>query len=157
MRKPLLAVHIITSVGLLGSTSASLMLAVTAATTDDAALAGSAYELMGTAGMVFGIPLSFAALISGVVLGLRGRWGVLRYRWTAIKLGLQLAVILCGALLVGPGVAARIDGDGSAWGLVAAVGANVAMLAAATVISVFKPGGRLRRYAAATAPSVRRV
>jgi hypothetical protein len=157
MRKPLLAVHIITSVGLLGSSSALLMLAVTAATTDDAALAGSAYELLRTGGMVFGIPLSLAALSSGVVLGLRGRWGVLRYRWTAIKLALQLAVILCGALLVGPGVEARLDGDGSAWGLVAAVGANVAMLAAATVISVFKPGGRLRRYAPATAPSVRRV
>jgi hypothetical protein len=147
-RKPLLALHIISSVGLLGSTSASLMLAVTAATTDDDALAHATYELMATAGMVFGIPLSFLALISGLVLGLRGRWGVLRYRWTAIKLALNVAVIGVGALLVGPGIEARLDGGGSAWGLAAAVGANVLMLAAATVVSVFRPRRLLRRRAA---------
>jgi hypothetical protein len=81
---------------------------------------------------------------------------VLRYRWTAMKLALIVLTIACGALVVGPGVDARLDGDGSPWGLAAAVGLNVAMLATATVISVFKPRGRLRRYAPAT-PSVRRV
>jgi hypothetical protein len=152
-RKPLLAVHIISSVGLLGSTSASLLLAITAATTDDETLADATYELMATAGMVFGIPLSFLALISGILLGLRGRWGVLRYRWTAIKLGLNVGVIVCGALLVGPGVEARLDGDGSAWGLAAAVGANVTMLVAATVVSVFRPRGLLRRRRPVPAPA----
>jgi hypothetical protein len=42
--------------------------------------------------------------------------------------------------VIGPGIDARLDGGGSAWGVVASVSANVAMLATATVVSVFKPG-----------------
>lgn len=145
MRKPLTAVHIIASVGLLGSSAALLLAGVTAASTDDAQLAHSAYRLMQTQTLVFGIPLSFIALFSGLGMGLVTKRGVLRYWWTTAKLGLLVLTILCGALVIGPGIDQRLRGDGSEWGLVAAVGANVVMLASAATISVFKPGGRLRR------------
>jgi hypothetical protein len=46
-----------------------------------------------------------------------------------------------------PAIDARLDGGGSAGGVVAAVTANVSMLAAATVVSVFEPGGRRGRLA----------
>ena len=143
-RKPLLLVHITASVALLGATASSLLLAVIAATTVDSGLAHSAYELMSAQSLVFGIPLSFLALGSGVALGPASKWGVVRYWWTTLKLGLIVLVILNGALNIGRMTAQRIDGGGSEWALVAVVSVSVAMLLASTVLSVFKPGGRLR-------------
>ena len=143
-RKPITTMHIVCSVGLLGATCSSLLLALVAATADDPQLAHSAYRLMSTQSLVFGIPLSFLSLFSGIALGLGTKWGVLRYRWTAAKLGLIVLVIFNGALGIGPTTEARIDGDGSAWALVAIVSASVLMLLTAVALSVFRPGGRLR-------------
>jgi cytochrome bd-type quinol oxidase subunit 2 len=150
IRKPLLLVHITASVALLGATSSSLLLAVVAATTADADLAHSAYELMSAQSLVFGIPLSFIALGSGIALGPASKWGVLRYWWTTLKLGLLALVIVNGALNIGRMTEQRLDGGGSEWALVAVVSASVAMLLASVALSVFKPGGRLRHQ---TSPS----
>jgi hypothetical protein len=144
-RKPLLALHIIASVGLLGSSTGMVLSAVTAAGTDDPALAHSAYRLMQTQIFVLGIPLSFIALLSGIAMGLTTRWGVLVHWWTTAKLVLLVLTIACGALLIGPALDTRLHGGGSGWGVAAAIGANAAMLGAAALLSVFKPGGRLRR------------
>lgn len=139
-RRPLLVVHIVASVGLLGAVASSVLLAVAAAA--GTVEADAAYELIGMQSAAFGIPLSFVSLFSCIALGRVTRWGVLAYRWTTAKLALQLLVILNGALVLGPTVTARLDGDGSAWGLVVAESATVAMLLAAVAISVFKPWGR---------------
>ncbi|MDA0169046.1 hypothetical protein OJ998_08110 [Solirubrobacter taibaiensis] len=144
-RKPLLLVHVAGSVALLGATASSVLLAIVAAT--DASSAHTAYEVMGMQAFVFGIPLSFTALITGVLLGRATKWRTLTYRWTAGKLGMTLAVILNGSLVLGPTTAQRLEGDASAWFLVAAEGLTVALLLSATSLSVFKPGGRLRRVA----------
>jgi len=141
-RKPLVLIHVIASVGLLGATSSSLLLAVVAATDRD--IANSAYELISLQSLVFGIPLSFIALATGLALGAATKWGVLRYRWTAIKLVLLIGVIFNGALMIGPTTAQRIDGDGSAWQLVLALGLSAGLLATSVWLSVYKPGGRLR-------------
>ena len=144
-RKPLLLLHIVTSVGLLGATSASLLLALVAATTDDPGLASSAYGLIETQSLAFGIPLSFLALLSGLALGGATKWGVLRYRWTAAKLALLVLVILNGALAIGPTTEARLRGEASEWALAVVISATVVMLVSSVALSVFKPGGRLRR------------
>jgi hypothetical protein len=144
-RKPLLLVHIAGSVALLGATASSVLLAVVAAS--DAELAHTAYELMAMQALVFGIPLSFTALITGLLLGRAGKWRTLTYRWTAAKLALTLGIILNGALVLGPTTAQRLDGNASAWFLVAAEALTVALLLSTTSLSVFKPGGRLRRAA----------
>ena len=143
-RKPLLLVHITASVALLGATASSLLLAVIAATTADSGLAHSAYELMSAQSLVFGIPLSFISLATGIALGPASKWGVIRYWWTTLKLGLIVLVILNGALNIGRMTEQRIDGGGSEWALVAVVSASVAMLFASIALSVFKPGGRFR-------------
>ncbi len=144
IRKPLLFLHITTSVALLGATSSSLLLAIVAATTADGELAHSAYELMSAQSLVFGIPLSFLALGSGIALGPASKWGVVRYWWTTLKLGLLALVILNGALNIGRMTEQRLDGGGSEWALVAVVAASVAMLLTSVGLSVFKPGGRFR-------------
>jgi uncharacterized membrane protein len=145
VRRAVLSAHVISSVGLLGASSALLLLAVTGATTGDSELAHSAYRFMAMFGFVFGIPLSFTALITGVTLGLGSKWGVLRYPWVTIKLVLLVTTILSGALVIGQGSERMADGaDGLQAQLVVAAAYNVAALATSTVLSVYKPGRRRR-------------
>ena len=144
VRRAVLSVHIISSVGMLGASAALLLLAVTAAATADAELSHSTYRLMAMFGFVFGIPLSFTALISGVTLGLGSKWGVLRYPWVTIKLVLLVSTIFSGAF-IGRGSEQMVDGaSGSETQLVVAATYNVVALLTATVLSVYKPGRRRR-------------
>jgi hypothetical protein len=106
----------------------------------------SSYELMSMFSMVFGIPLSFASLGTGLALGFGTKWGVLRYRWVTAKLLLIVSVILVGALVIGPSEAAMIDGGGGReLVLTLAGGYDVLALCLATWLSVYKPRRRARR------------
>jgi hypothetical protein len=139
-RRALLTVHIAASVGLLGVIAADLAINVKAATTSDADLAAACYDLLGTFTFLFGIPLSFTSLATGIVLGRTSKWGVLRHGWVATKLGLNLSVILVGALVLGPGVDAMRTGDGGAQtALIIGSAWDVAALALATTLGVYKP------------------
>jgi hypothetical protein len=141
MRRAVLTVHIASSVALLGSCAAIVAIHVRAASTSDAGLAASAYELLGMFPTLFGIPLSLTSLVSGVALGLGSKWGVLRYRWVAAKLVLLLSVIVVGALVLGPRTSAMADGgSGSQALLIAASAWDVVALSVATCLSVYKPG-----------------
>jgi Predicted integral membrane protein (DUF2269) len=142
-RRAVLTAHIIASVGLLGDVAAVLAVNIRAAATPDAALASSSYELLEMFSLVFGIPLSFVALITGLTLGLGSKWGVLRYAWVTAKLLLLLSVILVGALVIGPATSEMRDGRGDAQTvLIAAAAWDVLALAIATGLSVYKPGRR---------------
>jgi uncharacterized membrane protein len=140
VRRAVLTVHIIASVGLLGDCAGILAINIRAATTADPALAASSYELLEMFSIVFGIPLSLATLGTGVLLGLGTKWGVLRHRWVTAKLLVILSVIIAGALIIGPATAAMRDGDGGAEStLILACAYDVLALTLATGLSVFKP------------------
>ena len=150
LRKTLLTLHVVTAVGLLGSVAGLLVAAVRAATRDDVVDAHAIYELMAILPFTLGIPFSFLALGSGVVLGLTSRWGVLRHWWVTAKLALLGATILLGAVAVGPTVDTLVDGTASAgavdregaWRLVAVLATQLAMVVAAVILAMFRPGGR---------------
>lgn len=151
-RKVLLTIHITSAVALLGSTAGYLVLAARAVTRDDQANAHALYEAAGQLPLVLGIPLSFVALVSGILTGLTSKWGVLRHWWVLAKLLLLVGVVLLGALLNSTmtdtmlaATAPDGDGDDSAgWVLVGSLTAQLVMLSTATALSVFKPGGRVR-------------
>jgi hypothetical protein len=148
-RRWALTVHIVAGVGLLGSVAGVLAINIRAATTANAGLAASSYDLLAMFTLLFGIPLSLTALASGVLLGLNSKWGVVRHGWVATKLVLLLGVILVGALVLGPGTDAMRSGDGGAEGrLIAGSGYDVIALLGATGLSVFKPRRRRNRPAA---------
>jgi len=149
VRRAVLTAHIIAGVGLLGDVAAVLAINVRAATTTDPELAAASYELLTMFTLLFGIPLSFGALLTGILLGLGSKWGVLRYTWVATKLVLLVGVILVGALVLGPGTEAMRTGDGGAEArLIVGAGYDVVALTLATGLSVFKPGKRRRRRGA---------
>src|SRR5947209_3139331 len=80
-RKWTLVVHIVASVGLLGDTSAILVLGVVAAGTSDPYLAHAAYRFMHLLIPIFGIPLTLIALGTGLLLAFATRAGGLRPFW----------------------------------------------------------------------------
>jgi uncharacterized membrane protein len=146
VRRAVLTAHIVASVGLLGDVAALLATAIRAATTDDPELAASAYELMSMFSFVFGIPLSFVALGTGLALGLGSKWGVLRHGWVTAKLLVIVSVILVGAFVIGPSEAAMTDGEGGRETvLIVAAAYDVLALSLATGLSVYKPRRRARR------------
>lgn len=143
VRKAILTTHIVVSVGLLGDSAGFLAVAIRGATTDDPALARSSYELLRMFSYVFGIPLSFAALVTGIILGLGTTWGVFRSPWVTAKLILIVTVIAVGALAIDPALGAMLHGDGGGESrLIIASAYDTAALTLATGLAVFKPGGR---------------
>jgi uncharacterized membrane protein len=145
MRRAVLFAHIVFSVALLGDVACFLAVSVRAATTDDPALAAASYELLEMFSLVFGIPLSFGALLSGLALTTVTKWGVRRNRWVLAKLLVIVSVIFVGALVLGPStVAARDGGETAQLLLILGSGYDVLALSLATGLSVYKPRLRSR-------------
>jgi uncharacterized membrane protein SirB2 len=144
-RNTVLTMHIVVAVGLLGDSAGFLTVAIRRETSDDPAFVEAAHDLLGTFALLFGIPLSFLALLTGVALGLGTSWGVFRYPWVVAKLVLIVSVIAVGALVLRPVLADDATADGTA--LIVGAAYAVAALTAATALAVFKPG-RARRQVA---------
>lgn len=87
IRKLGLTVHVVVSVGWLGAVGAFLALAA-ASLTKDAQLAKAAYLGMEVVGRAALLPLSAAALLSGVVQAIGTNWGLFRRYWVVTKLAL---------------------------------------------------------------------
>jgi hypothetical protein len=151
-RKSILTVHVIAGVALVGITGTVMILSLMAAGAASSTEAHALYRSAQVVALAMAIPFSLTSLATGIVLGLRTPWGVFRYRWVTAKLALQLGIILMGALVVGPTVedlvqdaaAGRPLGSGR-WQLAIAGGVNLLFAITAVGLSVFKPGGRLRR------------
>ena len=156
-RKLVLAAHIIISVGLLGISAAMLVLGIVGATTSDPGTSKAVYLSMGifTNGVIQ--PAAAGALATGLILSLGTKWGLLKHYWIVVKLALTVAAVACGIFVVRPSVQQAIAATAEAAPLTVAglqsapillivgSGANVLMLGAATVISVYKPWGAIRR------------
>ncbi|MGH8903187.1 MAG: hypothetical protein ACRDYA_16340 [Egibacteraceae bacterium] len=97
--------------------------------------------------------LAISAFVSGIVLSVGTKWGLFKHYWIVTKLLLNIAVILLGANIVKSlveqalaataGAAPELGATGAL--LVVASSTNLAMLVAATVVSVYKPWGKTRR------------
>jgi Predicted integral membrane protein (DUF2269) len=140
-RHTVLTAHIVMSVALLGDSAGYLAVAIRASGTDDAEVRHGLVETLNMFSLVFGIPLSFGALLTGLILGLTTRWGVFRYPWVMVKLVLILTVLLVGGLVIGPASSQMLAGGADASGrLIGAATYDVLALTVAAGLGVFKPG-----------------
>ncbi|WP_319462781.1 hypothetical protein [Micromonospora sp. RTP1Z1] len=146
-RKALLTLHLVTSLGWLGADLVLLTLGVAGLRGADAAVVYPTAALIVT--YLFA-PLSVAVWLVGVASSLLTPWGLLRWRWVLVKFVLTTVLLGLVLLLLTPrirqlgelGAAAsahyRVD-------LVVAPAVSSTLLLVATVLSTYKPWGRLRR------------
>ncbi|QKV93822.1 DUF2269 domain-containing protein [Streptomyces sp. NA02950] len=151
VRRTLLVVHVVVSVGWLGLSLGLLALGITGATAGSAESAGAAYRSMNVLGDWLLIPISLLALVSGVVLSLGTPWGLARYRWVWIKFWLTLATTGATAFALRPGINAAVADVaagrevGGATDLVVAPSVSLSVYVFLTAISVVKPWGLTAR------------
>jgi hypothetical protein len=152
LRTFVLTAHVTASVGWLGAVASFLALAVTALTSQDAQLMRAAYIVMELTGRSVLVPLSLAALLTGLVQSLGTTWGLFRHYWVLFKL---LITVLATVVLLMytqtlsslAGVAAEPVWSSDDLALlrtpspVMHAGAGLVLLLVATVLSVYKPRG----------------
>lgn len=157
-RKTALLLHVIASVGWLGSVAAYLALSIAAGYGHDDALVRSACVAMNLVGWYVVVPLNLLAVVTGLIQALGTPWGLFRYYWVILKLA--LTTIGTGLLLMHQGLlagqAALAAGDATISGdslrqlgaqLVWDSGLGLLLLMVLTGLSVFRPWGMTRRAA----------
>ena len=147
-----LTAHITLSVGWLGAVAAYLCLAIAGLTSHDPQLVRSAYVSMGLIGWFVIVPLSLAALLTGLIQSLGTKWGLFRYWWVFVKFVLTTAgtIVLLRHVATTVSRVARVAAESTPLGadmrtlqiqLVIHAAGGLVVLLAATVLSVYKPWG----------------
>ncbi len=145
-RKALLTVHIVTSVGWLGISAVLLTLGVAGARGADPAVVYPAMGLIGTALLT---PLAVAAWTFGLLTSLLTPWGVFKHWWVTVKLAVTTVLTVLVLFALGPtlrlaATGATLPADAREQLLAAPIVQTVALVVV-TVLSTYKPWGRLRR------------
>ena len=156
LRKLNLTAHVTCSVGWLGGVASFLVLSIVGRTSQNAELVRGAYLAMNLLGQFIIVPLSLAALLTGLVQSLGTQWGLFRHYWIVLKL--FLAALTVVVLLLQMGTIAQLaeiaalrpftDEDlGPQMRVVLHAAGGLAVLIAATILSIYKPRG-MTRYGA---------
>jgi hypothetical protein len=90
LRKIALTTHVTSSVGWLGAVGAFLALSIAGVGSQDAQLVRAAYLAMHLTTWFVIVPLSLAALLTGIVQSVGTTWGLFRHYWVVTKLVLTL-------------------------------------------------------------------
>jgi hypothetical protein len=149
-RRVWLTLHVGISAGWLGVALTMTVLALTAQFADSHSVRHGAYELLHLIDWRAAIPSMFLTIITGLVVSLGTKWGLVRHWWVLIKFAISVSIPLVAGTVesaladelmlrtVDP--AARPGGTGV--GLVACLGAFTVALWVATILSVVKPWDR---------------
>jgi hypothetical protein len=148
LRKFVLIIHLVFSVGWIGAVIAYLVLGVSAATNQDPRTVRAAWiamELMGWSAIV---PLAIGSLLTGLVVSLGTAWGLFRYYWVLITFVLttfSLVILLLHMPAVSSRANALRETAGTklvdAGGDLLHPGVGLLVLLVITVLNVYKPRG----------------
>lgn len=151
-RKLLLLIHILTSVGMMGSVAGFLVLAIIGL--NDPARGPAVYPAMDLLTRMLIVPLAVTSLSVGTFQALMTPWGLFQHYWVVIKLVLTIIVLLVLLiqvpninLLAGvdPATMASPEWARTRFSMVLHAAGGMAVLLVALVLSVYKPKG-LTRY-----------
>ncbi|MBI2076802.1 MAG: DUF2269 family protein [Euryarchaeota archaeon] len=150
LRKLMLIVHLVVSIGWIGAVAAYLVLDLTATTNDDPATLRAAYMSMGLITWRAIVPLAVATLATGLVMSLGTKWGLIRHYWAIISLVLTvlaIAVLLSETRTIDR-YAALAEDPSTPDGALRALGGTLPhsvgglfVLLVVTVLNVYKPRG----------------
>jgi uncharacterized membrane protein len=154
-RKTVLILHILAAGTWIGVDVLVAVLVLAGWLSGDTAVRATAYQALGTFVVWPMLAAGLASLVTGVVLGLGSKYGLVRYWWVAVKLTLNVVLCLLILVLLQPEL-----GEVAEYGRTLAAGTAVerdlsdlffppavslSALTLATVLSVAKPWGRIRR------------
>ena len=148
LRRAALAVHVITSVGWIGAVGAYLVLGVAARSSEQAPTVRAAWIAMELIGWLIIVPLGCLAFLTGLVMSLGTRWGLIRHYWVLIALvltSLALAVLILHMPSVSATAATARTGDDRAvlqlGGDIAHPALGLIVLIVVAVLNLYKPRG----------------
>lgn len=154
-RKAVLTVHIISAVGWLGVDAVFAVFVVITMTATDPMLLGVSYYALDVFVFWGLITAGLICLASGLLLGWGTKWGVLRYWWVAVKLGLNIVLTLLVPFALAPTLADSGEyGSQLLTGVVTAgppedlifpIVVAPTALVVAIVLSIYKPWGKIRK------------
>jgi hypothetical protein len=152
LRRAALAVHVITSVGWIGAVAAYLALGVAAHVSEQAPTVQGSWIAMQLIGWLVIVPLGCLAFLTGLVMSLSTRWGLIRHYWVLIALvltSLALAVLILHMPSVSATAATARTGNEQAvlqlGGDIAHPALGLLVLVVVAVLNLYKPRG-LTRY-----------
>ncbi|WP_203926979.1 hypothetical protein [Virgisporangium ochraceum] len=151
-RRVWLVLHVGVSVGWLGVALTMTVLALIGQLADSHAMRHGAYEVLHVVDLAAAIPSMALSIVTGLVVSLGSKWGLVRYRWVLTKFVISLSIpIVAGTVenALADELAARTADPaavpgGTAAALTACLAAFTVALWVATVLSVVKPWGRTR-------------
>lgn len=150
LRKFLLTLHVMSSLGWAGAVAIFVVLDIAALTGTDPQLGRVLWLALQAAIWSLLVPLAFASLLTGVVLALGTAWGLFRHYWVLFKLALTLiatVVLVLYTQTVSTVVGMAADPAMSGMDLPSALlhtGGGLAVLLLTTVLAIYKPRGMTR-------------
>lgn len=152
VRKFALTVHVTAAIGWMGAVVAYLALVIAAMNRADAQTLRAAWVAMSLIGWIALVPLSIAALVTGLMMSLGTKWGLFQHYWVVISLALTIvatAILLQHMRLVTffARVATDMNGadDGRLRGALVGellhAGLGLLVLLAIQILNVYKPRG----------------
>ena len=155
-RQSVLVVHIVSAGAWIGIDVVVAVLVLTGWFGGDPGTRGLAYQALGEFVVLPMLVSALTCLVTGLLLGMATKWGLVRYKWVLVKLVLNL--VLCTLILVAlqPGMAEvgeygeRLAAGGDPDDTVVSQlfyppAVSLTALSLATVLAVMKPWGRTRR------------
>ncbi len=154
-RRAVLITHIASAGAWLGIDVVMAVFIFTALLTDDAAVRALCYQALEVFAVWPLLVTGLICLVSGIVLGLGTKWGVVRYWWVATKLALNVILTALVLVALGPQVAESAE-QARRWAAGEPASLDVGdliyppivsptALMIAMTLAVIKPWGRIRR------------
>ena len=151
-RQATLTLHIVSAGAWIGIDVIVAVLVATGWFSDDPQTRETAYRALAMFVVWPMLTAAVVCLLTGLLLGLATKWGLVRYWWVLIKLVLNVALTVLVLLALRPGmdeVAAYAgtlgDPPEEVGSLFFPPAVSLSALTFATVLAVFKPWGRVRR------------
>ena len=151
LRKLLLTVHIIASIGWAGALGVFLVHAVASLASQDTFIVRAACVAMGITAWFVIFPLSIASTATGIIQALGTPWGLVRHYWVLAKLCLTLVATIVLVLKLAPISAvanaaalasfSRDDLLGARVSLLLHAAVGLVILLTAATLAVYKPAG----------------
>lgn len=154
-RRAVLVTHIVSASAWIGIDVVVAILVATSMMTDDAQTQAVAYQTLGIVAVWPMFLAGLGCLVSGLLLGLGTKYGLLRYWWVAVKLCLNIVLTTLVLVALRPGIDELAEFGRLTLGggtpdpvdtsqLVFPPSVSLSALTIAVALSVFKPWGRLR-------------